>query len=482
MSETIPAPRRPSSPPPPGRPAWRNAVAILVVILIALALAVFLTFCARHGAAPGSGGGRGGRAGRAGAASGGPGARPPITVGVAKAVLGDIPITVSALGTVTPLATVSLQARVSGMLDKVAFKEGQLVRKGQLLVQIDPRPFQVALDQAQATLLHDEALLADAKLDLQRYATLRATDSIAGQTYDTQAALVKQDEATVANDKAGVGNARLNLSFTRITSPVSGRIGLRQIDAGNQITANQTTPFTVVTQVDPIAIVFSAPEEAIASIVKHGAKGLPTTAYDRDGGAVIATGTLSTLDNLIDPTTGTVKAKAQFANPGAGLFPNQFVNVVLLVDTLRNQVVVPTTATRHGPQGDFVWVLQPNKTVKSRLVKAGPGTPETVSIVSGLNVGESVITDGGDRLRDGATVILPGQTPGGSRGGHGHHRSAAANEAAPADAAPSPPAVPPAPGAGGKPPAGGWQGRVGGHRHGTPGSAAPAVGGSPAGA
>ncbi|HZL01136.1 MAG TPA: efflux RND transporter periplasmic adaptor subunit [Caulobacteraceae bacterium] len=434
MTDTTPAPR--PAPARRQRPAWRTLAWIAGVIVIALVLAVVLSRCVKSGAASGAGGARGGgHGGRGGSAAAGPGGRPAITVGVAKAALSDIPITVSALGSVTPVATVEIQARVAGMLDRVGFREGQVVRKGQLLAQIDPRPFQVALDQAQGTLVHDEALLADARLDLKRYGALRAQDSIAGQTYDTQAALVRQDEGTVITDRAAVANARLNLSFTRVTSPVSGRIGLRQIDPGNLITANQTTPFTVVTQLDPITVVFSVPESAIGAIATQGAAGLKATAYDRAGGAVLATGTLATLDNLIDPTTGTVKAKASFANAGGSLFPNQFVNVVLLVDTLQRQVTVPTTAVRHGPQGDYVWLLQPDKTVKSGLVKVGPGTAETVSITSGLAVGQSVITDGGDRLRDGAKVVLPGQRPAGgaaAAAGHGHHRRGGGSGAAPA--------------------------------------------------
>jgi multidrug efflux system membrane fusion protein len=341
-------------------------------------------------------------------------------VGVAKAVSGSVPIEVNGLGTVTSLATVNVTPRITGQIDKIPYREGQLVKRGQLLVQIDPRPFQIALQQAQGQLLHDEALLADARLDLKRYTTLRAQDSVSGQTYDTQAALVKQDEATVASDQANVANARLNLSFTRITSPVSGRVGLRQIDPGNQITANASTPIAVVTQIDPITVVFPLPEDNIPSIQRRGGTGLPVTAYDKAGGTALAQGTLLTLDNVIDPTTGTVKAKAQFANPKGALFPDQFVTVTMLVDTLQNQVLVPTTATRHGPKGDFVWVLQPDRTVKSRPVKVGPGSAETVSIVSGLALGETVITDGGDRLKDGATVVLPGQRPGAGGPGHGH--------------------------------------------------------------
>lgn len=399
------------------RSPLRRTLSIVVVIAIAAILAVILTFCATHGAGQGGGGGRGGRGGAGGAF-----ARPAITVGVAKAQAGDIPIVVNALGTVTPLATVSVNARVSGQLVRVAFREGQTVRRGQLLAQIDPRPFQVALQQAQGQLAHDQALLADARLDLARYRTLHAQDSIAGQTLDTQTALVRQDEATVLSDQGMVGSARLNLEFTHIAAPISGRVGLRQIDPGNQITANQTTPFTVVTEMDPITVVFSVPESQIGPIQKAGAAGLPTAALDRAGGAVLAEGRLATLDNLIDTTTGTVKARASFRNPNGALFPNQFVNVSLLVDTLRNQIVVPTTAVRHGPQGDFVWLVQPGQTVTARLVKVGPGTPETVSIVSGLALGDTVITDGGDRLKEGSKVVLPGQNPvagGGKRPGGG---------------------------------------------------------------
>jgi multidrug efflux system membrane fusion protein len=415
------ATEQPGLPPPSPanrRPHWRNARAIAIVIGIAVLLGVGLTFCARQ-SGPAAGGGGGGRAGS------GSGGRPAVTVAISKATLGSIPIEFTALGTVTPLATVDVIPRVSGMLDKVAFSEGQMVRAGQLLVQIDPRPFEVALDQAQAQLLHDQALLVDARLDLTRYATLAKQDSIAGQTVDTQAALVKQDEATVKADEAAVANAHLNLSFAHITSPVSGRVGLRQIDAGNQITAYATTPIAVVTEVSPISVEFSLPEDNIPAVMRNaraGGHGLPVTVFDRDGGTAIAQGTLETLDNVIDTTTGTVKARAQFANTDGALFPSQFVNVTLLVNTLENQVIVPTTAVRHGPQGDFVWVMQPGQTVKNRPVKVGPGTPETVSIVSGLQAGETVITEGGDRLRDGAKVVLPGQHGGaGGKGGQHHH-------------------------------------------------------------
>ena len=383
------------------------------VIIVAILLAALLAFCGRShgpgGAAGGHGHGQHG-AGGSGAAAFGRTGRPPATVGVAKATLGSIPITETALGTVTPMATVQVNARISGQLFKVGFREGQMVRKGQLLMQIDPRPYQIALQQSEAMLAHDQALLADAQLDLNRYSVLKSQNSVATQIYDTQAATVQQDIATVKQDEATVANARLNLEFTRITAPVSGRAGLRQIDVGNQVVANEFTPVTVITQVDPITIIFPLPEDAIGEIMaRNGGGGLQVTAYDRSGADVLAVGKLLTLDNAVNTSTGTVNGRAVFRNGDGKLFPFQFVNVTVLVETLQNQVIVPTTAVRHGPNGDYVWVLQPNHTASQRPIKTGPATPETVSIVSGLQAGETVITDGGDRLRDGAPVILPGQ-------------------------------------------------------------------------
>ena len=398
-------------------------LSIAIAIGLAVLVAVALTFCVGQGGSPTTGA----KSGPGGGSGFGAGGRlPPITVGVSMATAGAIPIRIDALGAVTPVATVNINSRVSGMLVSVNFKEGQMVREGQLLAQVDPRPFEVAVDQATAQLQHDQALLDDAKLDLTRYRLLKSQDSIAGQQVDTQSALVTQEEATVSADRAALANARLNLSFTHISSPVAGRVGLRQIDRGNQITANATTPIVVVTQIDPMSVVFSIPEDDITAVMNgsRGGSGLPVDALDRTGGVVLAQGKLATLDNVIDTTTGTVKAKALFANGTGALFPNQFVNVSLLVKTLENQVVVPTTAVRHGPQGDFVWVLQPDHTAKVRAVTLGPGAPESVSIISGLRVGETVITDGGDRLRDGAKVVLPGQHPafGGTSGGHHHRR------------------------------------------------------------
>lgn len=436
LSEANPAPAY-GYPPGRRRPSRaRQAISILVVIIVVVLLAALLAFCGRSGGAGagGHGHGRRGAGGPGGAAGFGHAGRPAATVGVAKATLGSIPITQTALGTVTPMATVQVNARVSGQLVKVGFREGQMVRKGQLLMLLDPRPFQVALDQALAVLAHDKALLADAQLDLNRYAVLKAQDSIPTQTYDTQLATVRQDEASVKQDEASVANARLNLEYAHITAPVSGRAGLRQIDVGNQVTANQATPVTVITQMDPITIIFPLPEDAIGEVMAHhGGTGLQVTAYDRSGANTLAVGKLLTLDNAVNTSTGTVNGRAVFSNADGKLFPFEFVNITLLVDTLQNQVIVPTTAVRHGPNGDYVWVLQSDRTVRQQPIKTGPATPETVSITSGLQAGETVITDGGDRLRDGAPVILPGQSAasspaggGGGRGGHrhggGHHR------------------------------------------------------------
>jgi multidrug efflux system membrane fusion protein len=288
-----------------------------------------------------------------------------------------------------------------------------------VLAQVDPAPFAAALAQSQGTLARDQAMLAGARSDLARYQTLLSQNSIAAQTVSDEAATVKQDEAAVASDEGNVATARLNLQWASIASPIAGRVGLRQIDAGNQVTANSATPIAVVTQIDPIDVIFAVPEDAIPQIVRHpnfGA-GLAVTALDHNNGQTLASGSLATIDNVVDTTTGTVKGKARFPNGNAALFPNQFVNVTVLVDTLKNQVIVPTTAIRHGPQGDFVWVLQPDKTVAERLVTSGPGTGETTSIVKGLAAGETVITEGGDRLRDGASVTVAQQ----------HHGAGATN-------------------------------------------------------
>ena len=406
MSETPSSPG-PSpfyrAPPPRKRPAWRTWMWIGVALLVAILVAVLLTpHPDQH--SRGRGGGPGG------------GRNIPTTVGIATAVKGDVPITLGALGTVTPEATVTVQSQIAGTLEKVDFTEGQMVKKGQLLAEVDERPYIVALAQAQGALARDQASLANAELDLKRYQTLAKQDSVSGQQVDTQAALVKQDEGTVKTDEANIASAKLNLIYCRVIAPVSGRVGLRQVDPGNYITSASTTGVVIITQIDPIDIVFSLPEDDVSQVQARVAQGvtLQVTALDRTGAVTLAQGSLLTLDNQIDTSTGTVKAKARFANPTGVLFPNQFVNVTLLVNTLKDAVIVPTQAVRHGSKGDYVFTVDQDpltggNTAKMVIVKVGPADGDRTSIASGVNVGDQVITDGGDRLTDGATIFLPGQ-------------------------------------------------------------------------
>jgi multidrug efflux system membrane fusion protein len=395
------------APPPRKRPAWRTLLWILLAIGAALLLAFLVT---PHAAKTAGGAGSGGRHGGGGA---GGGRRPPTVVGVATAAIGDIPVQLMALGTVTPEANVIVHTHIAGTLTKVDFQEGQLVHEGQLLAEVDNRPYLIALQQAQGQLLRDQALLADAKLDLTRFKTLLAQDSIASQQVDTQAALVKQDEGTVKTDQAAVASARLNIEYCRVIAPVSGRVGLRQVDAGNYVNIGDTNGVVIITKLDPIDVEFSLPEDNVPQVSARLATGavLPATALDRTGATTLAQGALSTLDNQIDTTTGTIKAKARFANPAGVLYPNQFVNVQLLVDTVKNVVVVPTQAVRHGSNGDYVFTIDIDQSAKMVMVKTGAALGERTAITSGVAAGDQVITDGGDRLTDGAQVILPGQVP-----------------------------------------------------------------------
>jgi len=399
------------APPPRKRPAWRTALWIVGALLVAGLIAFLLTPHGQPAGGPGgaAGAGRGGGRGGGGGGAGGSGRRPPTVVGVATAALGDIPIQVTALGTVTPQANVTVQSQISGTLTGVFFQEGQTVRKGQLLAEVDERPYQVALMQAQGQLLRDQAALDGARVDLNRFKTLAAQDSIARQQLDDQAATVRQDEGTVKTDQAQVASARLNIAYCHIVAPVPGRVGLRQVDPGNYITPSEPNGLVVVNEVDPITVIFALPEDTIPQIAVRMASqhGLPATAYDRTGATVLAQGLLYTLDNQINTSTGTVNGRARFNNPAGTLFPNQFVNVTVLVDTLKNAVTIPAVAIRHGPQGDFVYVIQDDSTVKVTPVKVGPAQGETASIVSGLAVGDQVVTDGGDRLSDGSRVVLP---------------------------------------------------------------------------
>lgn len=382
-------------------PRRRSLLAILAVVL--LGGLVWLAVSLAH---------QGGKTG-AGGFGGGPGGRPSTTVGVATATTADVPITLDALGTVTPAATVTVSPQVSGVITQILFKEGQSVTKGQALAIIDPRPLQNALTQAQGALVRDEAQLTNARILLERQRTLLAQDSIARQDVDTQAATVRQTEGVVLTDRGAVQQAKLNLAWSRVTAPVAGRVGLRVVDVGNYIASGSATGLVVITEVTPIDVEFTLPQDDVGRVATQAGKGaLPVLAFDRTRTFQLDQGVFSTLDNQIDATTGTVRAKARFPNAAAKLFPNQFVNVRMTLDTLHGVVVVPVSSVRTGPDGDFVWKLNADRTVAKRKVTRGPGTAQQVSITAGLTAGERVITEGGDRLTEGASVTLPGDRGG----------------------------------------------------------------------
>ena len=332
----------------------------------------------------------------------------PTPVGVATVQKGDMPVTLTGLGTVTPLATVTVKTQINGYLVTVAFQEGQMVKKGDFLAQIDPRPYQVALEQAEGQLAKDQALLKNAQLDLQRYNTLVAQNSIATQTRDTQVSLVSQDQAAVKTDQAQVDAQKLNLVYAHIVSPVTGRVGLRQVDAGNYVQTSDPNGIVVVTQLQPISVIFTLPEDNLPAVMKqvHAGADLPVTAYDRTGTTELGKGRLETVDNQIDTTTGTVKLRAIFDNEQEILFPNQFVNVQLLVNTMKGVDIVPTAAIQHGAPGAFVYVVKPDQTAAVQKVKLGPGDGQQIAVLDGLQPGEKVVVDGSDRLREGAKVTL----------------------------------------------------------------------------
>ncbi|WNB75002.1 MdtA/MuxA family multidrug efflux RND transporter periplasmic adaptor subunit [Methylomonas koyamae] len=332
----------------------------------------------------------------------------PVSVATGQTRRGDMPIYLHGLGSVTPLQTVTLRSRVDGELVKVAFNEGRSVRLGELLAEIDPRPFQVQLEQAQGQLLRDEALLKNAELDLARYQTLLEQDSIAAQQTATQAALVKQYRGTVEIDRAQLENAKLQLAYTKISAPISGRIGLRLVDQGNMVRASDANGLAVITQMQPISVVFTLPEDQAPAVMARWRSGtaLEVEAYDRAGQQKLAVGKLLAIDNQIDPATGTLKLKAIFDNPDHTLFANQFVNVKMRLDVLRDAVLAPNAAIQQGAGGAYVYLVNADNTVSVRQVKTGPAAGETVAILDGLDAGQTLVVDGADRLRDGAAVKI----------------------------------------------------------------------------
>ena len=414
MDPNLEAPPTDLQPTPRHRLSRRATIIGGLLALLLLAgtgwLAWYLTHPSSEADGAASGSGRPGGGNR----------RTATTVGVANAERASIPIVLEALGTVTPQASVRVRPQVSGVMTEVLFTEGQMVKKGDVLARIDPRSYEQALMQAQGMRTRDQAQLEAARVTLERYRTLLGQDSIARQEADTQAALVKQLEGTVVIDKAAEGTARLNLSYTRVVAPISGRVGLRSVDVGNVVSSSDVLGIALITQVSPIDVVFAVPQDQAGELQQAASSGtaMKVSALDRTRSSTLDTGVFASLDNQVDIQTGTVKAKARFANGKLALFPSQFVNVQLLVKSIENAVVVPVTALRHGSSGDYVYVLNgAERTVALRPVKPGQATVDKIVIASGLQVGERVITEGADRLKDGASVVLPGDAPGGGGGG-----------------------------------------------------------------
>jgi membrane fusion protein, multidrug efflux system len=412
---------------PPGsrKPKKRGLIWVVFLLMVA-GVAGYAVWRASHPAPVVRGaGGRGG--GRGGALLG------PVPVVVSKVTRSSIPVYLNGLGSVTAFYTVTVKSRVDGQIMKVDFNEGDLVHEGQVLIEIDPRPYQVQLELAEGTLARDQAMLNNAKLDLQRYQTLLAQDAIPKQQLDTQTALVAQYQGNIKQDTANIDSAKLNLTYAKVTAPITGVVGLRQVDPGNIVHASDANGMIVITQLQPISVLFTIPEDNLPQVTQKLRAGahLPVDAYNRDNSKKLASGMLVTLDNQIDSTTGTSKLKAVFQNSDNALFPQQFVNIRLLVETLSNQQVVPNVAVQNGQQGTFVYIVDDDSRVHLKPVQVGITTEKSSQILSGLSDGDRVVVDGTDRLIEDARVRVrkagelenpPGFDPtagggGGKRGG-----------------------------------------------------------------
>ncbi len=389
-----------------GRVSRRQWVMLGMVTVLSLAGGSYYFFRTTDDSPPSSNDekpGPGGPGGRKGAMGG----NRPQPVKASEIRSGDMEIIISALGTVTASNTATVKPRVDGQLIKIHFREGQMVKSGDLLAEIDPRPFQIQLEQSKGQLTKDDALLAAAQVDLERYRTLLAKDSIARQQVDTQAALVQQYKGVVESDKAQVDNARLQLGFTRITAPAAGRLGLRQVDVGNNVHASDTTGLVVITQTQPIHAIFAIPAENMGGVATRFYQGHPleVEAWDRDGRTLLTRGKLISLDNQVDASTGTIKLKAEFTNRDNTLLPNQFINIRLKQETRQNTLLLASAAVQRNAEGSFVYVIDPEKqTVSPRKVQLGPSNGEFIAVEAGLKAGEQVVTDGTDRLKPGGKV------------------------------------------------------------------------------
>jgi multidrug efflux system membrane fusion protein len=414
----------PSGQPPTAGEKRRSRTLVLITLLTLLVAgtAALLYYRSKTPKSTGfAGPGGGGRRGAFGMAG-------PLPVVVNIARKGDINVILNGLGSVTPLATVTVRTQISGYLTQINFTEDQLVNKGDVLAVIDPRPYQAALEQAQGQLIQAQAQFKEAQIDLDRYVTLSGQDSISKQQVDAQRALVSQYEGMVKQNQGSVDSAQLNLNYCHVTAPVSGRVGLRQVDQGNYVTPGDTNGLVILAQVKPITVIFTLPEDNIPQVLKQvrtpGSK-VPVDAFNRDNTVHLATGELGTIDNTVDPTTGTFKLRAIFPNDDEALFPNQFVNISMLIDVQHGSTVVSTSAIERGQQGSFVYVVAADNTVSAKTVTLGITEGEHVAVLTGISPGDKVVVDGADRLKDGMVVDpqFPSQAAGGGGGAGGSGRT-----------------------------------------------------------